>query len=416
MDAAFPLTQPGTPGSRPALWRNRTFLFNWLAALTSVLGDGVHGVALALWVLQSTGSARSMGIVLAVRGIVAVALGPVAGTVADRVDRRKLMIGMDLVRVLTVGALAWLMVTPGIPFPAVVALAALTTAANQFFAPAFQSSLVNIVQKSDLPRATGLLQVSQTMGHVLGPVLGGTVVALAGGAAAMAGDAASFLLSAGLILAGGAFPSPRQGSGSGSFWSEMRAGFRYVRGQPLVRGIVTLAPVVNFFANGAMILLQVIAIKVWLASDVEFGAVEGAISLGFLLGGAAVMALGQKLRRRGRWMAAAGILTGTLLTTVVRMPGVQWALPVLVALGVALAFINVLLQVALQSEVPTEMQGRVFGTMSSLAGMTAPVAFLVAGLLADQFPPVLVATISGVLLTAAMAAGFLLQPGLRDYQ
>lgn len=403
------------PAPRP-LFRNRTFLSIWFGHALSVVGDGFSSIALGIWVLQATGSASAMAVIMSTRVVVSILLGAIGGTVVDRTDRRRLMIAMDLVRFATLGGIALLVRSGNTSLLPIIALTALTAAASTFFGPAFQASMVHIVGKEELPRASSLLQISNTICQIVGPFLGGTVVALYGGWTALSLDALSFLVAALAVVIAGSFPSPRQESAQrSSFWGDMVEGVRYIGRNPLAKAVVMSAPLINFFGNAIGVLLPVIAIKIWLASPTQFGALEALFPAGFAIGAAMVMVTVKKMRRRGAWMMGGVAIAGALISLQVLMPTVTAAMPITLLSGLALAFTNVLLQLTLQTEVAPEMQGRVFGTLNSLVNVASPLALLSAGLLGDLVGPVLVAAISGVLLMVAAAASYLFSPGLRNF-
>jgi MFS family permease len=391
--------------TRPTLWRNRTFVALWIGQAISVIGDGFHSVALGLWVLQTTGSATAMATIMTVRMVVTILLGSLAGTVVDRVDRRRLMIGMDVARFALVGGVALLVAHTGTSLLPVILLTGLISVCGNFFGPAFQASLINIVDKDDVQKATSLLQVTNTLAQVVGPLLGGAMVATLGGWVALTGDAISFLLAAVMIWLGGAFASPRRETEQKSLWADMREGFGFIKGNALAFNMVIIAPVLNFFAAGAFVLLPVIAVKVWHASATQLGSIESTFPLGFAIGGVLVMALAKKMTRRGWWMLSGIFFTGLGITVAVVMPSVGAALPVLVVTGFFNAIVNVLIGAIMQQEVPPEVQGRVFGTVSSLCSLASPASMMVSGLLADVWSPVLIATVAGLgtLLVSVLA-------------
>lgn len=416
MNAAAAQEQPKAVTTRPSLFRNRTFATVWAGHTISILGDGFNSVALGLWVLQHTGSAKAMATIMSVRVVIGILLGMFAGTVVDRVDRRWLMISMNVVRFFVVGAMAYLVGSEGAPFWAILGLTALTAVAGQFFGPAFQASLVNIVGKEDLPRASGLLQVTNTLAQVAGPFLGGTIVAFYGGWAAISGDAVSFLVSA-LLLLTVSFASPRrEGAKRRSFWGDMREGLAFIKDQPLIRALMAFAPIINFFGNAMGVVLPVIAVKVWMADSVKFGTLEALFPLGFAIGAALIMGLMKKIRHRGRFMIAGIIIAGSLMTAVSLMPTIEWAMPITLLVGIAIAAPNVVVQITMQSEVPTEVQGRVFGTLGSLVNVASPLSIMTAGILADVFGPVVVSAVAGGLLVLSALITTVLAPALRNYR
>jgi len=400
----------------PVLTRNRTFMAVWLGGLVSVLGDGFHSVALGLWVLQVTGSASAMALIMASRIIVSILLGAVAGTVVDRSDRRLIMIAMNLVRFVSVGAIALLIKAGVTSLAPIIALTALTAVASQFYGPAMSASLINIVGKNELSRATGLLQVSNTIGQMVGPFLGGAIVAVLGGWAALSADAISFLIAGLMVLLAGSFPSPKREAGEkGNFWRDLTEGFRYIRQHPVASSVVVTAPIINFFGNAIGVLLPVIAVKIWLANEIQFGAVEALFPAGFAIGAAAIMAFSKRLKRRGALMMGGITVAGLLITLMALMPSVNAALPVILLCGICMAFTNVLFQITLQSEVDPEVQGRVFGTLGSLVNIASPVAMLLAGFLGDAFSPTLIVAVAGLALGLIGLVSYLASSGLRQY-
>lgn len=412
--AAIPAAPTNTPAT--PFFRNRTFISLWLGHTLSIIGDGFHSVALGFWVLQATGSASAMALIMSTRVVVSILLGAVGGTVVDRSDRRTLMIAMDLIRFLTVGGIALLVRAGETSLLPIIALTALTAVAGNFCNPAFQASLINIVGKEELPKASGLLQVTNTVGQIVGPFLGGAIVALFGGWAALSLDALSFLIAAVAVVVGGAFPSPRQESGERStFFKDLTAGFQYIRRHPLVSGLAVVAPVINFFGNAIGVLLPVIAVKRWQANSVQLGALEAMIPAGFAIGAMVIMVVAKKIARRGAWMMGGVAAAGALLAIVALMPSASAAMPVTLLCGVAFSLCNVLIQISLQSEIEPEIQGRVFGTLSSLVQVASPLSMIAAGFLADSFSPTIIVAVSGVMLVCVSLGGYLFSPGIRTY-
>jgi MFS family permease len=259
--------------------------------------------------------------------------------------------------------------------------------------------------------------VINTLGQVAGPFLGGMWVGFAGGPAALWVDALSFLASALLILLAGRFPSPRRQESEGaSFWQDMKQGLLYLRTQPIIRSVAIIAPALNFFGNAiGGVLIPVLAVKVWLASSAQYGSLEGSFPLGFAIGAGLIMAFSSLIRRRGLLMFLS-LLAGSLLFLVVPlMPTIGAVFPLSIGAGILMAVPNVLFQVLVQSEAPAEMQGRIFGVLSSLFSLSSPVAFLLAGRLADLYSPVLVAVCFAALLFLSILISMAISPELRRY-
>lgn len=406
---------PASSTADRSLARNRTYLSVLIGHTISIVGDGFHSVALGFWVLQATGSGTAMATLMAVKTIVSVLLSPIAGTVADRVDRRKMMIAMDLVRFLLVAAMIPLIGMAQVPFALLVLVSALIAAAGTFAGPAFSASMVNIVGQERVGQASGLNQMVWTAAQIVGPLLGGLVYASAGGGTSFAVDSGSYLLSVLAILVGGWFASPRQESGvKSSFWADLKEGMAIIRKHGMIRSTMILAPAVNLFGNALGVLFPVMAVKVWLVTSQQFGLLEGAFPLGFLVGAGIIMALQSKLRRRGLWIGGGLVVSGLLVALVGNLSFLS-ALPITVLTGIALAFVNVLVSIILQKETPPEVQGRVFGMLGAISGAASPLGMMAAGALADASSPALLMTWCGVGIFLVATLGLISLPALRRY-
>ncbi|WP_257204928.1 MFS transporter, partial [Bacillus cereus] len=125
-----------------------------------MFGNSFHSIALNLWVLQATGSAKLMSTIAITHMVMSMLFSSIAGTVADRVDRRKLMWITDIIRSLLILSIAFCIAIPGTPFILIIILTALTSCAGLFQSPAFHASLVDIVGKDKVQQATGVLNVA----------------------------------------------------------------------------------------------------------------------------------------------------------------------------------------------------------------------------------------------------------------
>lgn len=399
---------------RPLL-RNRTYLANLIGHAISIVGDGFHSVALGFWVLQATGSGTAMATIMAVKAIISVLLGPIAGTVADRVDRRRLMMAMDLVRFLLVGTMIPLIALPKTPFILLVLVSALIAAAGSFAGPAFSASMINIVGKERVGQASGLNQMVWTGAQILGPLLGGLVYATWGAKLSFTMDSASYLVSFLAVVIGGWFASPtHESEGPTSFWGEMKEGLLAIRGHGLIRSTLILAPVINLFGNALGVLIPVLAVKVWMVNAQQFGLLEGSTPVGFLIGAAIIMAIQAKLKRRGLWIGG-GLAMAGLTIALVGNVSFYVALPIAVASGIALAFVNVLFSIVLQQETPPELQGRVFGLLNATAGAMSPIGMMLAGALSDAASPALLTAVCGLAIVLVAVLGLVGLKDLRQY-
>jgi MFS family permease len=176
----------------------RDFRLVFGAAVASLIGDGVVPVALAFAVLDLTGSATDLGIVLAARVVALVTCLLIGGVVADRIGRRAVMVSADLVRLAAQAAIGALLVSGDATIAGVLASQALIGAASGFFNPA-SSGLIPLVAGDHLQQANTLKGMATAAGNIAGPAIAGALVVATGPGAALLIDATSYGISALLL-------------------------------------------------------------------------------------------------------------------------------------------------------------------------------------------------------------------------
>ncbi|HEX8050398.1 MAG TPA: MFS transporter, partial [Solirubrobacterales bacterium] len=210
---------------RLAVMREPNYRRLFLGRTTSLVGDGIAPVAIAFAVLDLTGSATDLGLVLAAHGLPMIALLLVGGVVGDRVSPRLSMLGADLVRTVSTGLLAVLLISGVAEVWQVAVLYGINGGATAFFNPASNAIVPQIVPGSRLQEANALLNLSRHGGKVAGPALAGILLALGSPGTALAVDAATFAVSA-VCLVGLRAPGVRPEGTESAFFSELRHGWR----------------------------------------------------------------------------------------------------------------------------------------------------------------------------------------------
>ena len=190
------------PGLRELLrvLRHRDFRLLWLANSASTVGDDIVRVALALFVVELTGSATDLGLVLAAYSLPLIGLVLVGGVIADRLPRHRLVVVTDLVRFALHALLALLIVTGAVRIWHLVAIGVLFGAAEAFYRPAATGLLPQTVPEDEIHEANALTGMSTNVAEFAGPALATVLVLGFGAAAAFAIDAATFLVSAALLV------------------------------------------------------------------------------------------------------------------------------------------------------------------------------------------------------------------------
>jgi MFS family permease len=334
------------------------------AAAISWFGDRMVTIALAFAVLAIGGSASAIGLVLAVRtGALLVSL-LFGGVIADRVARRAVMIGADLVRVVTQGLLAVLVIAGVAEVWSIALLTGLTGIATGFFNPASTGLLPAIVPPEQLQQANGIRATLLSAGEIGGPVLAGVLVAVVGAGWALAVDAATFGLSA-LLLMGVRVPGRVERAATG-FWEDLRDGWTTFSRTTWVWTFVAWASVMNLTFGAWGVLGPVVAERE-LGGAAAWGAVNAALGIGALLGALAA------IRRTPHRPILVTALTGFLsLPAMALLAGGAHVLPLAagaIAAGLGMMYGNTVWESALQRHIRADALSRVsaydwFGSMA----------------------------------------------------
>ena len=427
-DAGGASSAPGTrtgragPLARPA--------FRWLLAArtTSVLGNAVAPIALAFAVLDMTGSAADLGLVVAARSVANVAVLLLGGVVADRLPRDVVLVGTSLAAAATQGVVAALVLTGSATIPSLVVLSVLNGAVAAVSLPAAAALVPETVPVEQLRPANALLRLGLNGGSIVGASAGAAVVAVVGPGWGLAVDAAGFALAALLFTrlrlprgargdaAAAAAAGPGSGSESGSgpesgsapaasapsVLADLREGWQEFRSRSWVWIVVVQFAVLNAAFVGATTVLGP------LVADQSFGRaawglVVAAQAVGLAVG--AVVAL--------RWRPRRALGVGVALMAVTAVPvaalGLAPALPVLLVAfglgGVALEVFAIAWDQSLQTRVPREALSRVYSYDMVGSFVAVPLGEVLVGPAAHVFgtAPTLVACATVIVVATAAA-------------
>lgn len=391
---------------RRLLSTNADFRKLWAAQLISFCGDWFTTVALLGLVLELTGSALNSGIVLASSILPSFLMAPIAGPFADRFDRRRLMVGTDLLRaVLALGLL--LVRSPETVWIGPVCLAGMS-AVSAFFLPASGASLPNLVAPEDLGAANTLTSASWGTMLAVGAALGGWVAAEFGRDTAFVLDAASFVTSALLVMGIRAnFSQGRVAGAAVRTGHSIREGLAYARSDPRV--LALLASKGGFgLGVGVVALLPVLATDVFRAGDRGIGILFAARGLGALLGPFLVIRYVRDSDRRLLVALAWSIATyGVAYLVLAGAPTLALAAAVATIAHLGGGSQWVLSSYGLQRIVPDYVRGRILALDLGVVSLTISISSLAAGRLADLgYPRIVMAALAG--LEIAYAVGFAL--------
>ncbi|WP_238017311.1 MFS transporter [Dactylosporangium sp. AC04546] len=391
--------------------RGRDFRLLWTGMSTSLIGDGILLVALAWQVYALSGAPAAMSVVgfaLSLPQVVTLLFG---GVVSDRFDRRKIMLGTDLVRGAVLTVLAALSLTGGLQLWHIVGLVAVYGAASGFFGPAFDSLVPQIVPPDELVQANALDQfVRPAAMQMAGPSLGGILIAVGGSGLAFAVDAATFAVSALCLLLMRSVPS--LASDSSSAWGDFKEGMRFVRRNVWLWGTFVAATFAYLLFIGPTEVLLPFVVKN------ELHGTAGDLGLVLASGGIGAIAAALVVGQRGvpRQYMVFIYLTWTLATLAVAGYGVataSWHLAIACALVNGLeAAGTIAWATAKQRLVPEELMGRVSSVDWFISIALVPLSYALAAPVAAALG-VRETLIGAGVLGAAVTLAFLYLPGMR---
>ncbi len=375
------------------LRRVHAFLVVWFGQVVSTFGTGLTSFALAIWVYQRTGQATQYALILFFSIFPEILFAPVAGALVDRWDRRRALILSDTGAALATLTMALLLLTHRLEVWHIYVAMVVSALSGAFQWPAYSASMTLLVPKRHLGRANGLDQFGRAGSQILAPLAAGFFVAAIDVHGVLLVDFATFLFALGMLMVvriprpETSRPGPADGEGGASLREEVKEGWSFLTAHRGLLYLLGYLATINLAAGFNAALAPVLVLS--FASAVGLGTVISTASGGLLVG-SLVMSFWGGPKRRTHGILGFGALYGVALATI----GIRASVP-LIAAASFVAFccvplINGCSQVIWQSMVPPGLQGRVFAVRRMIAQATLPLAYLIAGPLADGlFEPLL---------------------------
>jgi len=356
-----------------------------LTEAVSLIGSQISGYAVSIAVFRATGHATPLALVAFFSTVPSVLLGGFAGALADRFDRRGMMLIANIGFVVCSGLLLLSFASGAFRL---WHLYALTLGASVFAAlerPAFQASIAMLVPDGHRDRANAIRQITGSAAGVIAPAVAGMLYALIGVVGSITTDIATFIAAI-AVLAIVRIPRPAETAEGramrAALWRQVFDGFRYLAARPALLGFCGYVSTVNFVANVAMVLLTPYVLA-RTASAQRFGVVMAVMSAGGIAGALVISAGGRMGSRMNTVML--GVVAASLFLGLAG--GAREALAIgacLFLMLFALAFTDAPFWSILQAKVAPDLQGRVFAAYLQLIMLMSPLASLVAGPLADR--------------------------------
>ena len=360
------------------------------------VGSWMQATAQGWLVLDLTDSPAALGLVSALQTLPILFLSVIAGVVADRVDKRRLLASTQLFAGAVALALAVLTTTGLVQFWQVAVLALLAGTATAIQTPAYQAIVSNLVDRAAIGSAVALNSAQFNLSRILGPSLAGAVIAAGGLQLAFWGNAVALVIVAGVLwsLKVASQPAARA---QASMWANLLDGIRYVRSRRIITVLVLLAGVPALFLLNYLVLLPVYARDVLDIGAPGLGLLSGGIGVG-ALAGALLLATLRPSGGSGRSLLA-GLLVASLAEAVFAVSRfVPLSVVALAVLGGCQVLYYATTNTLLQVLVPGRLRGRVMSLYILTSWGLIPIGNLLSGIVAERAGAT-VALVGGSLLT-----------------
>ena len=382
--------------------RHRNFRLWFIGQTLSMVGTWMQSVAQGWLVFQLTGSEFALGAISFIGTLPTLFLMLPAGALADRIPRRRVLLVTQTAMMLFAFILATLAATKILQVWHIGVLAACLGVANSFDAPARQALAVEMVEdRADLMNAIALNSTILNLARVIGPAIGGAVLAAVGAAWCFALNGLSFMavLVALLLMK---LPAMHREVRTDALTLQIAEGLRYVWQTPVVRTATALVAVSSLFGFSYAVLLPAYAVDVLHVGEAGLGALNTAIGIGALIGSLIVASMA-RVRRKGLLLTAGSLVFPAVLVVFAFSRSFWISLAALCVIGVAFVSQNATGNTLIQSVVPDSLRGRVMAVYTLMFFGTAPFGALQAGAIAQAFGPA-----AGVAVGAGITLAFAL--------
>ncbi len=381
-----------TKSGRPILDGTRAFAAVWFGQVISFIGSGLTSFALGVWVLQKTGEITQYALISMFFVLPGVLLGPLAGTLIDRWDRRKAMLISDLGAGLSTLSIAIGYLLGGLQVWDIYLAVFISGAFGSLRMPSMQAAMTQMIPRKNLGRASGMMEIVAIGEYLVAPAIAGGLMGRIGLAGVIMIDFTSFLFAITILFfvrIPRAQATAEGRAGSGSMLKEVLYGWKYIVARPGLAALVVLVALSNFTTEMTVVLFTPLILS--FGTTAQLGMAMSLCASGFLAGGL-LMSIWGGPKHRIRLVIIFMILLGVFLALIGLRPSVG-----LIVVGGFLSTLTVPIisssnQVIWQKKVAPDVQGRVFSIRRAITLATPLLTYVVAGPLADRiFEPLMAA-------------------------
>lgn len=378
--------------------------------VTAVLGSSIYAFAIGLYILAETGSSLNFAFTLVLSMLPRILLAPIAGTLSDRLDRKKLIITSNFASAIWLGGvfLTFTVVSQEI-WILYVSTAGLSVI-NTFYTIAVTSSIPNMVGPDNLQKAMSLNQAAISLSTILGPVLGGVFFGIFQINLFMGLNMLTYLISAiaSIMIQYNLYSSKASRKKDASLSEDLKQGVSYIKAQPFLFHLVVISIWLNFWFAVFPVAMPYLVLTVKGMPSIQLGIIEGAFSVGMMV--LALVLSARKEIRRKEFSIIGGIIVLSFILILMGLPAITplmvisdgvvfiYLIALVLGLAAAIMLINMPVTVLLQRNTPDEYRGRVMSLLETGSSAMTPLGFILFGFLLEKMPVWILLGVCGISL------------------
>lgn len=368
----------------------KKFMIIWIGQFVSILGSGLTTFGLSVWVLEATGSAMTFTMTVLMRVLPGIIFAPIAGTFADRKNRKNIIIFTDAFDALLKIFMIILLITGQMKLWMIFPINFISAVFGTFQSPAFTASIPEIVPKKNLGRANGMMQLIPSIQNIIAPVVAGALYPLIDLSGLLTIDFITFFVAIGTVVSQ-KIPQPvieDKRVNMGNIINDFKYTLTYLKGKQGFFSLIAVFALLNFIANLCIVLVGPIIMGNY--NSVIYGMVNSISGIALVLGGLVASTI-PTIKNRVKAIFISLILSGIGLCVM----GVS---PLWYIIGVGffifmlpVPFTNATLGTIMQVKIEGKVLGRVGAVIDGLLKIITPVAIVLSGVLAEKvFNPLLI--------------------------
>ena len=394
-----------------AAFTYRDFRVLWFGAFASTVGTWMQKVAQSWLVFDLTQSSFYLGLDDFLGQLPILLFTLLGGVIADRHDRKQLLIGSQFVQMATAFALAGLVYRGGVHIGHILALSFTAGLAQAFGGPAYQAMIPSLINKKDLPNAIALNSIQFNLARVFGPLFAGVTIATLGAAGCFTLNGVSFLIVIVALMSLSVThvrPAERK-----PMLDEFKGGLAYARSEPAILALTVLASMTTFLGLPLLTFLPIFAREIFHGDIGRYSWMMAFSGMGAVLGALVIAWLG-RFKHMGLALLVLQLIFGGLITAFA-FSRIFWLSSVLLFLsGAALLMVFSMTSSLVQLIVPDHLRGRVVSIYMVAFRGGMPLGSLASGFAATFVPAPTVLAINGVLVSLVAIYFFVKSHGVRE--